>query len=274
MRKILVILCFLTSFVFGNLNNSIIVIVEKEPITQYDLDRTMKTLNISKDQALAILINDKIELSQIKKMGIFVNDHELENELQAFLEKNNMTLAQFQASLKARKTNLEDFKNEFRTDLNKQRLYEAVGSSVKLDYSEEGARNYYNSNINNFTIYTQINTSVYNAKDPQLLERFRAKRFRTSAITSRKQEFTANNTDPRLLAFLSRVPMGEFSQVINTGDNYTLYFVENKTNPQKFLFEQVRNEVSNAYINSQRENFIKDFFDKLRARAQIKYIKN
>ncbi|MEE6574748.1 hypothetical protein VWM83_06415, partial [Campylobacter coli] len=70
MKKILLSFVFFISLTHANTINAIAVVVDKEPITTYDIEQTMKTLNIPKNQALGILINEKMELSQIKQFGI------------------------------------------------------------------------------------------------------------------------------------------------------------------------------------------------------------
>ncbi|EPI0725365.1 hypothetical protein ACSYQW_001757, partial [Campylobacter jejuni] len=38
-------------------------------------------------------------------------------------------------------------------------------------------------------------------------------------------------------------------------------------------YEQVKNEVLNAYVSEQRQNFIQDYFDKLRSKINIEYLR-
>ncbi|MCH5336982.1 MAG: hypothetical protein J1D99_06180, partial [Campylobacter sp.] len=78
MKKICIFLFFCLSLANAALTNSIVLIVEKEPITAYDISQTMKVLNISREQALNLLINEKIEASQMKQLEIVVNDLEVD----------------------------------------------------------------------------------------------------------------------------------------------------------------------------------------------------
>ena len=57
MRKFLMILLFLVGVLNAKVLNSVALIVEKEPITNYDIEQTMKVLKVPREQALAVLIN-------------------------------------------------------------------------------------------------------------------------------------------------------------------------------------------------------------------------
>ena len=60
MKKILMILLFFVAIVNAKVLNSVALVVEKEPITNYDIEQTMKLLKLPREQALAVLINEKI----------------------------------------------------------------------------------------------------------------------------------------------------------------------------------------------------------------------
>ncbi|PCM56953.1 hypothetical protein CP502_06010, partial [Campylobacter sp. BCW_8712] len=56
-------------------------------------------------------------------------------------------------------------------------------------------------------------------------------------------------------------------------NGYELYEVKSKDGAQTPEYEQVKNEVLNAYVSEQRQNFIQDYFDKLRSKINIEYLR-
>jgi len=250
--------------------NSIILSVDKEPITSYELDQTMKSLHVPKEQALEILINEKIENSQLRQLGIFVNDLEVEQALEKITKQNQMSIQDFKKTLKEKGQNYEEFYQNLKDDLQKRKLYERVATFAKIDYSEDGARKYFEHNKEKFTFYTSIDVYIYKANNEQILEQIKAQmntNLKPSVVT-----LNIRNTDPRLLGLLSRIGIGNFSPVLNTQNGFELYKIRNKSGGQNPDFNQVKQEVVNFYINEQRSNFVQDYFDKLRSKAQIEYL--
>lgn len=269
MKKIWIFLCFFVFLAEAATLNAIAIIVDKEPITLYEIDKAMKELKTSRANAIQALINDRIEQAQIKKMGMFVNDLELENEITKMLSQNGGDINELKASLKASGRSYDVFKKDFKQQLEKRKLYEAVASGAKVDYSEDGARSFYETNTNEFLLFTNISVSIYSSAQAQSLENLRNANVKGKNIKERSAVLTLQNTDPRLLVFLSRIENNAFSPVLENGNEFTLYKVRRKSLPQPLPYEEIKDEVSNVYVNKQRQDFIKDFFDKAHSKAQI-----
>ena len=50
--------------------DGISIIINKEPITLYDIHKYSSRFNLSKKEALDVLVRQKLEESEIKKLGI------------------------------------------------------------------------------------------------------------------------------------------------------------------------------------------------------------
>lgn len=269
MKKILLSFAFFASLASANTINAIAVVVDKEPITNYDIEQTMKALKIPKNQALGILINEKMELSQMKQFGIYTSELELDDAINKMLTQNKTSLENFKASLKAKGQNYEQFRANFKKDLEKRKLYEKIANTTKTDFSDEGAKKFFEQNKEKFTLFTQINVKIYRSSNPQNLDTLRATK--KTMLKPLNATLTPNNADPRLLGLLSSLPIGGFSPVLNSKNGYELYQVENKNGAQTPEYNQVKNEVLNAYVSDQRQNYIQDYFDKLRSKINIEY---
>ena len=168
--------------------NGIAIIVDKEPITLYEIDEAMKELKTNKNNAIDFLINDRIEQAQIKKMGALISDFELEDEVKKILLQNKTKSNQLNAQ------SYENLKKNLKKQLEKRKLYEAVASSAKIDYSEDGARNFYERNINEFLLYRQINVSIYSSNTALSMENLRNTNKKRPPKTKRSDIYIRNLT--------------------------------------------------------------------------------
>ncbi|ECO2641912.1 peptidylprolyl isomerase SalC [Campylobacter jejuni] len=284
MKKILLSFAFFASLASANTINAIAVVVDKEPITTYDIDQTMKALKIDRNKALGVLINEKMEISQMKQLGIVVNDLELDDAINKMLAQNKTTLNAFKANLKSKNQSYEQFRTNFKKDLEKRKLYEKIASMAKTDFSDDGAKKFFEQNKDKFTFYTQINANIYLSNNPQTLENIKNtkkqslnfrkyQKYKKTILKPQNASLNTSNADPRLLGLLSQIPVGGFSPVLNGKNGYELYEVKSKDGTQTPEYEQVKNEVLNAYVSEQRQNFIQDYFDKLRSKINIEYLR-
>ena len=267
MKKICVFLA-LCAFI-AHAANGIAIVVNNEPITLYEIDTTMKALNLSKQKAIELLISDKIEQSQIKKMGSLVDNFELENEIKKIAGDEG----ELKAMLDAKGQSLEDFKKDFKKQLEKRKLYEAVASGAKVDYSEEGAREYYELHIDEFMLYENIAVSTYTAESAELLENYKENKVKFKGLKQNSEILSLQTSDPRLIFFLSSIEVGGFSPVLESGDEFVIYEVKSKSRPQKLPYDDIKEQVQSVYTNKQRQDFVKDFFDKAHSKANIVYLR-
>ncbi|TQR33857.1 hypothetical protein DMB92_02965 [Campylobacter sp. MIT 99-7217] len=273
MRKIWIFLAFFINFTHSQILDAVAITVNNEPITLYQISQAMKELKLSKDEAISVLIDDRVEESQIKKFGIFVNNYELDTQINQMLSQSGTDIERLKLDLKAQNKSYDEFRENFKENLLKKKLYEAIGTSFKADVSEDGARKHYEIHHEDFLFYTQIQAMIYTSNDEKTLEEFKSSGRKKGDIKQIKENLNLQNSDPRLLAFLSRLKIGESSIVLENQGEFMLYKVVSKNAPEALNFEQVKNEVIGAYVNFQRENYIKDFLTKARISANIRYIR-
>ena len=86
MRKILIFIGLIV-FLNAEVLDRIVATVNNIPITSYEVKKLSKRLNIDKNKALNILLNQKLIESEIKKRGIVVDNFELESALESIAKK-------------------------------------------------------------------------------------------------------------------------------------------------------------------------------------------
>lgn len=146
----------------ANTINAIAVVVDKEPITTYDIDQTMKALKIDRNKALGVLINEKMEISQMKQLGIVVNDLELDDAINKMLAQNKTTLNAFKANLKSKNQSYEQFRTNFKKDLEKESFMKKSQVWQKLTLVMMEQKNFSNKiKINSLFIHKLMQIFIY-----------------------------------------------------------------------------------------------------------------
>lgn len=269
--RIFLLLFMIFALSYARQINAIALTVDQEIITEYEISKLMQEKKISKQEAINELIDDKLELAEIKKYKIFVNEFELENEMNKMLMQSNSSLNQLKANLS--KKDFQKAKENFRKQLEKRRLYEALVSAYKVDTSEQGLRSYYDSNPDDFVIFTQISVEVLSSSEASELEKLKTSKRKAASIQSESVILSPQNSDIRLLAFLSRLKPGEYTPIMQNNDIFMMYKVKNKEQAQTLPFDEIKSEITNLYASKQREEYLSDYFNKLRAKADIKYLR-
>ena len=142
----------------------------------------------------------------------------------------------------------------------------------KTDFSEESAKKFFEANKEKFLFYTSIDVKIYRSSDQVILEKMKTDK--KIILKAQNVNLNPHNADPRLLALLSQLKIGEFSPVLNFKEGVELYEVMAKSGANVPEFEQIKDSVMNVYFNEQRQNYIQDYFDKLRSKLNIEYLKN
>lgn len=269
--RIFLLLFMIFALSYARQINAIALTVDQEIITEYEISKLMQEKKISKQEAINELIDDKLELAEIKKYKIFVNEFELENEMNKMLMQSNSSLNQLKANLS--KKDFQKAKENFKKQLEKRRLYEALVSAYKVDTSEQGLRSYYDSNPDDFVIFTQISVEVLSSSEASELEKLKTSKRKAASIQSESVILSPQNSDIRLLAFLSRLKPGEYTPIMQNNDIFMMYKVKNKEQAQTLAFDEIKSEITNLYASKQREEYLSDYFNKLRAKADIKYLR-
>ena len=121
--------------------NRVVAIVDDDVITSLDLDRSIRRVKMDlarmestqpgsggvpptqvRRLALERLIDDKIFAKEVKRSGIRVADEELDHYINRVKKANNLSEEDFVASLSRQGMTLQEYRDDLRKDILKQRL--------------------------------------------------------------------------------------------------------------------------------------------------------
>ena len=253
--------------------NGIAATVNNEPITDYDVELVVKRMNITPNEALNVLIRDKLELSQIKELGLGASESEINEELSQIAKQNGYSdLASYAQVLSHKAGALSQLREQAKENLARGKLYDFIISQPNDNITRENAMRFYEQNRGMFTRFSSAKVTRYTAKSGATLERVKVQGL-ASGVTTTAMTIYPNSADNRVLNLIAAANVGDFTPIVREGDSYVMYKVNSKENPQVVAFEEVEQNVAIMMAEQEKEALIADYFNKLRAKANIEIIK-
>jgi len=256
-------------FLHAKIIDKVIASVNGEPITSYDIQITSQNLKISPNQALNYLIDQKLINSEIKKRGISVDDYEINEAINKIAKRNHLTLFEFENILMQR-GEYEKFKKKIKEDLLKQKLFASIVNS-KLKITPEEIKNYYNTHKTEFSIFDTIQVVKYTSNNPKSLKQLYNSPFLSDKnVKTQTQIYKWNELPLDKLYLFKSTKVGEYTPIINEGLSYSMYYISNKKGKVYLPFDKVKNIIANKLIEEKRNQILKEYFDRVKNRADIK----
>jgi len=274
MKKILPFLLFTLISVEAQILDAIAIDVEGEPITTLEIQAVQQKMNMSKQAAVEALIKDRLEKSAIEKAGITISDEEIQAKVNAIARAKGLSQEQMRAILAQKGLTWESYIKQLTMEMKKERFFQEHILATIERPSEEELRTFYNTHRSEFdnapiqmSLVAYFSDSVENLKsaiqDP------------TKPLNGvRKENILANSNEmsPALLELIQKTPVDSFTPPVNTGRGFVSYYVKSKGSNQGG-FESVKNAVMARWLQEQRVQAAQDFFNKLKANADIRVIR-
>lgn len=275
-RKIFIAIFGVFAF-FGNANaayvNGISAIIDGEVITDYDIQKLVDGLNISVNEALNILIRQKLEDAQIKTMDINPSEIEINAAISQIGARSGFKdWSEFENALKNQGTNIDEFRAQIKKNIALEKLYSSITNRPNANITQDNALRFYQNNKSLFSRFESAEITQYSSKNSKDLENLQANKA-NNAIKANPQKISATNTDARLLELIASTKVGAFTPIIPQGGFYVIFKVNNKTGIYTPNFNEIQEEVAQAMIAQEKEAMVADYFNKLRINANIQIIK-
>ena len=264
---------FLTSSLHATVIDGIAVIINKEPITLYDVYKYSTRFNLSKKDALDILVRQKLEESEIKKLGISVDNFEVDQYIENVATHNGMSQFEFANTLRSKNINIDEYKEDVRNKLKRDKLYKKILSSKTL-VSDGELQAYYDANLNEFSQASAFNVTIYSSADPKVLEQIAQNPMvAKQGVSVEEVRFEADKIDPKLATLFNKTAEGHFSTIIQSEKTFVLFFMKNKENVKNISFNDAKNYIYAKLSEGKEQKAIDQYFEKLKASANIQVIR-
>jgi len=266
--KIILTLTLLIFSLYAQVVDKVAIVVNNIPITTYDISEMMqKTKN--QNVAIEVLINNALIKSAIKQKGVYVDDFDVENKLEEIAKKNNMSLFDFKTML-IQKGELKSLRKNIKRELEVTKLISYYNKNI----SQNDVQNYYNNHKDEFVLPKNISTTIYSSNNPKILGKVKQNPLLTASnIEIKDRNFEYNQTNPKLMMFLSKVKENSFSEIVPMSKNsFSLFYVTKKNGEITLPFNMVAPLIFEKLSQKNRQKAMQDLLAKLKAKADIQFL--
>ncbi len=275
--KLLILVTSALTFFSSTANAAVVdgisIIINKEPITLYDIHKYSTRFNLSKKEALDVLVRQKLEDAEIKKLGISADNFEVDQYIENLATSNGMSQFQFLNMVRSKNVNIDDYKEDLKNKLKRDKLYKKILSSKTL-VSDGELQAYYDANLNEFSQASAFDVTVYTSADQKALEKISQNPMNAaSGVTLNEARFEATKIDPKLALLLNKTAQGSFSNIVKSEQSFVMFFVKHKHNAQTVAFTDAKNYIYGKLSESKEQKGIEEYFEKLKSSANIQVVR-
>ena len=269
---------FFLGFCLANasqISNGIAVIIENEPITVNEVRKAAAQLQTSEANALNLLIRDRLETAQIKNLKIEASDYELNQRLQKIASESGMSVSDLRSAVLSKGGDYAQFKDDVAKTIKQEKLYQSIFADAKINISENAARAYFEQNRDLFAHFTDASVTRYVASSAQLLEvaRHSSPMNTNHNVHMDVLDLKSEQIPTQLRMIFQQTPDGTFTQIFQTPEGFEMFYVASKKGQTMPEFDEVRDEAMNALYKLEQDRVIGEYFNKLRAKANVKYLR-
>ena len=269
---------FFLGFCLANasqISNGIAVIIENEPITVNEVRKAAAQLQTNEANALNLLIRDRLETAQIKNLKIEASDYELNQRLQKIASESGMSVSDLRSAVLSKGGDYAQFKDDVAKTIKQEKLYQSIFADAKINISENAARAYFEQNRDLFAHFTDVSVTRYVAPSMQLLEaaRHSSPMNTNHSVHMDVLDLKSEQIPPQLRTIFQQTPDGTFTQIFQTPEGFEMFYVASKKGQTMPEFDEVRDEAMNALYKLEQDRVIGEYFNKLRAKANVKYLR-
>jgi len=274
-QRILVgtILCATLSF--SGIVTGVSVVINNEPITLYEVYKYSQKFKISKKEALNLLVRQKLEKSQIKKLGISADIFEVDKYITNLASRNGLSQYEFLNMLKSKEINIEDYKKEIKEKIKKDKLYQSIYRDKIKGLKDEDIKKFYNDNPNDFKFANTFDVTIYQSKNGKSLQAIKNNpMMQQKDVKIQNKTITADTMDEKLKGLLNSTKQGKFTQILNIKNTLTMFYVKEKKDFKQISYEDAKNNIYRVLSKQKEDMAIKDYFEKLKSSASISVVRS
>ena len=268
MKKLLLTILFTITVSQAKMLGAIAVTVDGEAITTTEIQAVKEQMDVSKQEAIDILIQDRLQQIAIKDIQVPEND--IDKKIEMIAKQNSVTVPKMQKILKEQGTSWTQYRSNIKKAMKKEKFFAQKVAKEMQQPTDDDLRLFYETHANEFIIPSSISVVEYSAPTKEEIESFMNTGTGIEGQTIEKDTSTLN---PTMLQMLLRTPDGRFTQALNAGDRYIAYKVVSKNGQTNIAFEEVKPAISMRWQQEQREKVLKEYFKKMRTSADIQIIR-
>ncbi len=267
----LLIISFIT--LDARMIGGVAITVDGEPITTNELRRAQKS-GLTREQAVDLLIQQKLEERAIKEAGIYVNDLDIDHAIETIAKQNGLSVKQFKEELKKRGMNYRAYRAKLANDIAKERLYNKLTAGKIKKPTDAEMKAFYQKHKDKFKTLGFIEAVQYSSQDPKALQMIvAAPLMRQNGVITQDIKLDPSRLTPDIVKLFDKTPEGKFTPIIKMPKGFVMFYITKKHKPQTVPYAKVKDQILNIMTKERQNNILVDYFEKKRAEAYIKVVR-
>ncbi len=272
-KSLFIVLLFKFSL-FAGLVDGVSVVVNNTPITLYEIKKFSVQHKLPVKKAIEALIREKLENNLIKKYGLEATDLEVSDEIEKISSNAGLSIMDFENYLTKKGIDFDEYKKDLAKKIAQRKLYKKIVSDKIKRATLKELKEYYEKNINLYSIPQMVEVTEYDAKDKNSLQNLiKNPMLNIPGITKKDVVLKTNKINPKLLYILQQTKEGNFTPILTLKDGFISFYVKRKINVKPIPFDKVKNAIFAEIMNKREKDIIKSYFDKLVSEANIKVLR-
>jgi parvulin-like peptidyl-prolyl isomerase len=274
MYKLFLSLLVSSGISFAAMVNGIAIIVNDEPITLYDIDKTMSVNNISKNEAVSYLI-DKILYDQlVKENNITADIFDINDYIDKLASSNGMDVYTFKSVIKQKYPDYAVFENEAKNAVIRQKLVQRIVKGQLTIASEDDMKLYYEKNANQFLSANSFEVVQYASKDKAaLISTLNNPLIISPEVTREPVTLEISKLQAQMQFLLNETKVNSFTPIFTANKQYMSLFIVKKIGSAPLGYESVKAKIFNDIMSTREKKYLKDHFEKQKLTADIKIVR-
>jgi parvulin-like peptidyl-prolyl isomerase len=269
-KSIFLFITLLCTFTYAKMMDAIAIIVEGEPITTAEIHAVQTQAHLSRQQAIDLLIQDRLQKAAMK--DITIPESDVDKEVSRIAEQNGISIQKMQQILQKQGTSWSKYRESIRQGMKKKQFFQKKVATAIPSPTDDELKLFYRNHQEEFRIPKTIKVTEYRATTEQALKKF-IRSGKAKGVHSKKKNLSTQNLNPSLMGMLLQTPNGKFTPPINAGDKYITYKVLEKSGTMQMPFESARGAVAARWRQQQQNKALKDYFQKMKTEANIQIIR-
>ncbi len=239
-------------------------------ITLYEIEKTQKELRISKQEAIDILINERLRDDEIERFKISVDDFKVDEEIAHIAANMNLSKEQLLAKV-TKDMSLQEYRAQIKKQIQTRDLMQRILASNVNISSEEELLNYYTRNKKEFMVPSSVRVVRYLAQsDDELQKAIAAPNKNIKGVQKFNETITLSSLSPQIAQVFLSKPNNEFTPVLATGGNgFVCFLIKERLGESLLDFEEAKPIINQKIMAHKEQSIIAEHFNKIRSSANI-----
>jgi peptidyl-prolyl cis-trans isomerase SurA len=257
-----------------SLVNGLALTVNGVPVTLYEIYMMAEKRNVSTQEAVEYIIQEKLREIEAKNRGIDLSDDALESAIEKMAFRHQLSVYGMRQALAKQGIGWE----EYRRDFYKKMLEDKVNQSIVLGKmsqpNEEDLQAFYHSNPSLFSRASEITVDKYTSASRFDLEQLIKNPMRITTNTLQEDlVIDMSQSDSRMSMLLNKTKMGTFTPIVQVEEKFVTFYVREKRNLTLEPFGEIEKKVKNEYFIVREKQILREYFERLRAGVQINIVR-